>query len=192
MATDPAERFKKIFANTGRPELPDPDQPHIADLELANPAPADQEAKQFKIPDVPQVKRKFIQPDRSGPRDIIFSSEDEDDDVNAFKSSAKPSMLQKPKKIGDSKSTKPTIELSDSLEDNISPSMRCPEDVETDKMQSLPKLPVQDVDGNKATGHFCIFSLVAKFPYKYMKDPSDKVSKRFFACNKFYECEWDM
>lgn len=191
MATDPAERFKKIFANTGRPELPDPGRPHIADLELANPAPADQEVKRFKIPDVPQVKRKIIQPDRSGARDIISNSEDEDEYVNAFKSSAKPSMLQKPKKIGNSKSLKPTIKLNDTPEDNISPSMRCPED-DVDKIQSPPELPVQDVDGNKATAHFCIFSLVAKFPYKYMQDPSDKVSKRFFASNKFYEREWDM
>jgi hypothetical protein len=206
MATDPAERFNKIFAKSARPELPDPSQPHIADLELAKPASIEQEVKQSQIPDVPQVACKFSQPDRSGARDIISSSEDEDDYVNAFKS-AKPSILQKPEKNGGKRSRKATngglgkaqetqIELpghlSDSPEDTISPSMRYPEDYETGKMPSLSKLPVHDVDGNKATGHFCVFSLVAKFPYRYMKDPSDKVSKHFFAYNKFYEREWDV
>lgn len=207
MATDPAERFRNIFASSAMPELPDPSQPHIADLELAKQPPAKQEVKQFQIPDVLQVARKFAQPDRSGARDIIYGSEDEDDYVNAYMS-AKPSMLEKPKKTSGRGSRRtPTIKTlgaardtrvelpglpSDSFGDNISPSMRYPGDFETNKMQSLPHLPDRDVDGNMATGHFCIFSLVAKFPYKYMKDPSDKVSKRFFAYNKFYEREWDV
>lgn len=207
MATDPAERFRNIFANTAKPSLPQPGQPHIADLELAKPTPANPEVKPFKIPDVPQVKRKFFQPDRSGARDIISSSEDEDDYVNACKSSTKPKMLEQPKNNGGREPRKPAFEnlgdandrrvelpghLSDLSQDTHSPVMDYPGDFKTDDMQDLSKLPVHDVDGNKATGHFCIFSLVAKLPYKYMRDPNDQVSKRFFAYNKFYDREWDV
>jgi len=39
-------------------------------------------------------------------------------------------------------------------------------------------------------GHFCVWSLVAKFPYKYMKDPDSKVSRRFFASEKVFERGW--
>lgn len=182
MATDPAERFRKIFADSAKPALPDPSQTHIADLELATPQLANLELKRS-------------------------SSMNENDYVKVFKGSAKSEMPQKPKVSSSSDLRKPAVvttgdadgtkfklpyRLSGSPEDNIPPTMRYPGDFETDIMQSLPKLPVEDVDGNKATGHFCVFSLVAKFPYKYMRDSSDKVSKRFFAYNKFYEREWDM
>ena len=167
MATDPAERFKKIFANIAKPALPDPSQPHIADLELATPQLAN-----------PVGKRS--------------SSDDEHDCVKVFKGSdsTKPAVVT----TGDANGTKVNLprRLSDCSEENISPTMRYPEDFETDTTQPLPKLPVNDVDGNRVTGHFCVFSLVAKFPYKYMKDPSNAVSKGFFAYNKFYERDWDM
>ena len=39
-------------------------------------------------------------------------------------------------------------------------------------------------------GHFCIWSLVTKFPYKYMQDPDNKVSRRFFASEKIFERNW--
>lgn len=41
-------------------------------------------------------------------------------------------------------------------------------------------------------GRFCIFSQVAKFPYKYMSDPESTVSRRFFAAEKAYERNWSM
>lgn len=44
----------------------------------------------------------------------------------------------------------------------------------------------------KLIGQFCIFSQVAKFPYKYMSDPGSIVSRRFFAAEKVYERNWKM
>lgn len=41
-------------------------------------------------------------------------------------------------------------------------------------------------------GRFCIFSLVVKFPYKYMRDPNSRVSQRFFSRKKVYERNWKM
>lgn len=207
MATDPGKRFERIFANSARPALPDPGQPHIADLELAKPEPSAPEVKPFKIPDVPQVRRKFFQPDRSGARDIMSSSEDEDDYVNACRDSVKPQMLKFPESeagrktrnaasgnLGNVKETHVDLpgHLSNSSQGALSPRVIYPGDAETDDMETTSKLPTHDIVGNMATGHFCIFTLVAKFPYKYMRDPGDKVSKRFFASNKFYCREWDL
>jgi len=43
---------------------------------------------------------------------------------------------------------------------------------------------------NEPISRFCIWSLVAKFPYKYMQDPGSKVSRRFFASEKIYGRGW--
>lgn len=45
---------------------------------------------------------------------------------------------------------------------------------------------------NELVGQFCIFSQVVKFPYKYMQDPENRVSRRFFANEKIFERSWDM
>ncbi len=49
--------------------------------------------------------------------------------------------------------------------------MRYPTDLESPDMKNDTKLPTKDEDDNPVIGHFCVFSCVAKFPYKYMKDP---------------------
>lgn len=61
---------------------------------------------------------------------------------------------------------------------------------ETDEHEE--SLPASDAHGNPVTGHFCQFSLAAKFPCKYMNDSNDRVSRHFFAANKFYERTWDL
>ena len=61
------------------------------------------------------------------------------------------------------------------------------EDVSEDE-----SLLAEDTFGNVCTGHFCVFQLVAKFPYKYMVDGNDRVSRHFFASNKFYDRKWDL
>jgi hypothetical protein len=203
MGTPAAERFEKIFASTAKPALPNPTQPHIADTELAKPEPPKpNEPDNFKIPDVPQVKRKFLQESRQGARDIISGSEDKDDYVNACENDVKPDMFEQAKgesrrkpqqAVGSHKGSSKGGQLDSSVsltESSLPASMRYPEGLKASNMTK--KLPTHDIDGNKAIGHFCILSLVSKFPYKYMKDPSDQVSKRFFAANKFYAREWDM
>lgn len=52
--------------------------------------------------------------------------------------------------------------------------------------------PTLKAQGYPGTGKFCQFSLTAKFPYKYMNDSNDRVSKHFFANNKFYDRTWDV
>lgn len=53
-------------------------------------------------------------------------------------------------------------------------------------------LPTSNMQGFAVTGHYCQLHLVAKFPYKYMNDSNDRVSRHFFANNKFYDRTWDM
>jgi hypothetical protein len=58
---------------------------------------------------------------------------------------------------------------------------------------TVPDVEISAAKNNKAiVGRFCQFGLAAKFPYKYMNDSNDKVSKYFFASNKFYDHTWDL
>lgn len=41
-------------------------------------------------------------------------------------------------------------------------------------------------------GRFCIFTLVTKFPYKFMHDPNSRVSRRFFASEQVFKRNWNM
>lgn len=65
------------------------------------------------------------------------------------------------------------------------------EDFATDK-EVRKELATADEHGNPVTGHFCVLALVAKFPYKYMADGNDRVSRKFFAADKFYQRSWDL
>lgn len=56
----------------------------------------------------------------------------------------------------------------------------------------LPALSNADQQATLNMSHFCQFNLVARFPYKYIEDENDRVSRHFFANNKFFEREWDM
>ncbi|KAK5084682.1 hypothetical protein LTR05_005760 [Lithohypha guttulata] len=41
-------------------------------------------------------------------------------------------------------------------------------------------------------GRFCVFNLVTKFPYKYLQDPGNRVSKHFFAGGQIYQRNWNL
>lgn len=66
-----------------------------------------------------------------------------------------------------------------------------PEHFDTDE-EFREELPRADKHGNPITGHFCVFGLVSKFPYKYMEDGNDRVSRHFFAYGKFFDRTWDL
>ena len=44
----------------------------------------------------------------------------------------------------------------------------------------------------KIAGKYCLFNPTTKFCYKYMKDPDDRVSRRFFAADKIWNRTWDL
>jgi hypothetical protein len=216
MATSAKDRLNKLFEGKKMPTLPNPDIPHFAESELQtiSKGPHDRTIQgnghqPLHIPDVPQHPHKVAREPHQGGEGFnkLTSSDDDDDYISAFKK--KPMMLPQRSKEH-AKPGRPVIPEPDTF--------RYPKDAYTDPLAPLdhiPKsksavihlpnnpsdtknpsengdLPTGDADGNLVTGHFCIFQLVAKFPYKYMVDADDRVSRHFFANNKFYNRIWDM
>jgi hypothetical protein len=69
-----------------------------------------------------------------------------------------------------------------------------PSTTDQDKGKSVMTVDSED-DGEALPGvtkQFCQFGLAAKFPYKYMRDGNDRVSRHFFADNKFFNRTWDV
>ncbi|KAJ9620758.1 hypothetical protein H2204_012168 [Knufia peltigerae] len=185
MSTSPQSRLDRLFAGKPLPTPPVPGELHFSEKELKEisqkpcQTPAAEQCPQ-NVPTLPTS-----QPTPAA--DVWSSSEDEDDYVAAFKS--KPSMKaqnQQPTKESEHVST---IAKSSgaSIYKSSNPSMLEP--AAHDNVKSV--LDSNEQQG-KVTGEFCQFFLTAKFPYKYMNDGDDKVSKRFFAANKFYNRDWDI
>lgn len=188
MPTSKLDRLNKLFEGRERIARPDPTKTHISDLDFApKTAPTEQLSviglaaeTPWKVPETAQYPRQFAPPLRESAKpgragDMISSSES-DEYLAVF--SSRPAMKNAPVKM--LKHGKP----KDELEDDVA---RSPGDATV-----ANDLPVEDVEGNRSTGHFCPLVLVAKFPYKYMVDTNDRVSKHFFAANRFYERRWHM
>ncbi|ETI28259.1 hypothetical protein G647_00708 [Cladophialophora carrionii CBS 160.54] len=201
--TNPQTRLDRLFANSPLPPAPTPGKPHFAEKELA-----EKKAKEeppFRIGSTAEYPRQIKPTQKEGvqqARDILTSS-DEDDYICAFKK--KPSMKvpskdvkSKPRKVPEPgafgypkgavtepKGPNEYLARGKSSKRNFTDSVNEP-DSDDDH------LPTADVHGNPAVGHFCQFSLAAKFPYKYMNDTNDRVSRHFFASNKFYSRSWDL
>ena len=198
MATSKLDRLNKLFEGQQRSSFAerDPSRPHISDLDFAQDSstetstPSKQpsagmlqpQQQPWKVPDVAQYPRRVTQPPPRNGRDVDqFSSDDDDEYVRAFSAKPEPKPTAKllSQSIGDGRGTSnqhTSVEGSASDDCKIDPN----------------GLPIQDREGNNSTGHFCPLTLVAKLPYKYMTDRNDRVSKRFFADNKFYKRTWDM
>ena len=180
--TNPQDRLNRLFADSPLPPAPTPGQLHFSERELQEknaevekPLPIGSTAeypRQIKSPQSTESQRA---------RDILTSS-DEDDYVSAFKK--KPSMKTpikaKPPKsqtiikhnyFGHPKNA--TVEPEGSIQylakGKWSNSNLKHDDAVTGQSDSDDdQLPTASDQGNPATGHFCQFNLVAKFPYKYM------------------------
>jgi hypothetical protein len=186
MPTSKLDRLNKLFESDQRIAQPDHDKPHIADLDftpktstnkqaIADTAPAEET---WKMPEISQYTSKITRPPPTTRQDLdLLTSSDEDEYVAAF--SSKPTVKKPP--INILPGGKPR------RGDRQSRTMR-----RENLMVSANELSDHDVDGNPLTGHFCPLALVAKFPYKYMVDTNDRVSRHFFAQNKFYQRNWDV
>ena len=202
MTTSVQDRFNSLFFNGSKPNMIDSKDSHLFETELQQM----QQKSTWTIPEVAQYPRKVTRPvpRPAGGDDMITSSDEDDDYVSAF--SQKPKMLTPTKRArqklnhrkpsGSITLEAPTNSRSDMqgspeyLPNGKSIKATLSEDEDSDQHGSL--LPTQDKLGNRATGHFCQFNLVKKFPYKYMKDANGRVSRHFFANNKFFERTWDL
>jgi hypothetical protein len=186
MPTSKLDRLNKLFEGDQRIAQADPNKPHIADLDfipktptktqdMVDAAPAEEP---WKIPEVAQCSREITPPPPpTGPGLDLLTSSDEDEYVAAF--SSKPTAKKPPIKFLPGRKPRRGDYQGRALRrQNLT--------------ASANELSDQDVDGNPLTGHFCPLTLVAKFPYKYMVDTNDRVSRHFFAQNKFYQRKWDM
>jgi hypothetical protein len=162
--------------------------------ELEQKAAKDQQPT-WKIPATAEYPRKIIPPPKPTGTDVLSSSEDEDDYVGAFRQ--KPSMISPTKQLTKSKSNPKDTHIDPNRAIEYIPQGKVSakavkEHVVLESSNDNEGLPTSNTQGAPVIGHFCQFFLAAKFPYKYMNDRNDRVSKRFFADNKFYNRTWDM
>ena len=202
METTVQDRFANLFATARPPAVPDSSHLHLFETEQERM----QQQTGWKIPEVAQTPRQIRgpAPRPAGADDILTSEDEQDDYVSSF--SQKPKMLtftrkshQKPKRRQMSEHNadgyprdayvEPHGPMQYTQNGNFSVSV---DDKGEDSDSTYLQLRTSDKLGNPVTGHFCQFNLVKKFPYKYMVDSSNRVSRHFFANNKFFERTWDM
>ena len=186
MSTSKLDRLNKLFEGDQRIAQADPNKPHIADLDFAPKASINKQAmpdptppeEPGKVPDVSNYLGSINPPSPRAGRDLdLLTSSDEDEYVAAFAS--KPTVKKPPTNFQPSgKSRRGGYKAGTLRQGNFA--------------KLANELHDHDVDGKPLTGHFCPLSLVAKFPYKYMADTNGRVSRHFFAQNKFYERKWEM
>ena len=201
MDTSVQDRFANLFASGPMPTMPDTSKPHLFEMEQQK----IQEQSAWKIPEVAQTPRQVKGPaPRPAGADDILTSSDDDDYVSAF--SHKPKMLtvkkKTPSKAKQTKLPEPNARgypqnahIEKKLPINYIPHGKSSEPVQDDDEDTETtsrQLPTTDKLGNSVSGHFCVFKLVQKFPYKYMVDSNGRVSRHFFANNKFFERTWDL
>jgi hypothetical protein len=201
METSAEDRFGSLFTSGSKPTPHDPTKPHLFEIEQQTM----QQNSPWTIPEAAQYPRQVRGPaPKPAGGDDLFTSSEDDDYVSAF--SKKPTMLSSTKK--NQQKPKPRrmpeatargyapgahIEAKGPIKYVPTGNSANPlDDEEEDDEDGDRPLPSSDKLGNSVTGHFCQFNLVKKFPYKYMVDANDRVSRHFFANNKFFERTWDL
>ena len=208
MPTSKIDRLNKLFEGHEKPRLPPPSKPQKADRDMAPKNLTTQTPR--KIPETaPYLRPTAASPIRTGRDADQISSTDEDDYVAAFRSTPTPKTASKSKPER-RRGPKPRTEAGAwGYQEGTNNELRVPvEDIRSGSFQKEASdgqpprtsstadfeegLPMADFCGNSLNGRFCPLLLVAKFPYKYLIDRNDRVSKHFFAQNKFYDRPWDM
>ena len=205
MGTTPSDRLNQLFAGQSRPALPTPGQPHFSEQEFEQKAA--KEANFWQIPSTAQYPREIKKSASRKERNIdLFTSSDDDDYTSSFvkkpsmKSPTKKNTKPKPRNMPEPNafdcSKDAHIESKGPIEYLAKGKKPSKHNVDDEVSRSSDSdgdsIPTSDVYGNPTTGQFCQFYLAAKFPYKYMNDSNDRVSRHFFASNKFYDRSWDM
>ncbi|EXJ64326.1 hypothetical protein A1O7_00662 [Cladophialophora yegresii CBS 114405] len=201
--TNPQTRLDRLFAKSPLPPAPPAGQLHFSEKELA-----EKEAKeetQFRVGSTAEYPRQVKPPQKEEAQQAIdiLTSSDEDDYICAFKK--KPSMKAPTKNVKSKRRNMPEPDSVGHSEDAIvkpkgrieylargKSTKHTSADPVSEPDSDDVHLPTADVHGNPVIGHFCQFTLAAKFPYKYMSDTNDRVSRHFFASNKFYSRNWDL
>jgi hypothetical protein len=196
MATNPQDRLGRLFASSTLPAPSASEKPHFSEVELADKKAKDEAP--WRVPEVAQYPRKIklTQPQQPQRGHDPLTSSDDDDYTSAF--AEKPSMRTqaraKPRKMPEPTATgypEGAVETKGPIK-YLARGKRSSDSPPKEQPDDAGDLPPADTNGNPVTGRFCHFGLAAKFPYKYMNDPNDRVSRHFFAANKFYSRPWDL
>lgn len=207
MATTPQDRLAKLFAGQPLPATTASGDSHFSEKELQDKRNKDQKQPKWQIPAAAEYPRQVTRSAKPQPTsELLTSSDDDDDYISSF--SKKPSMkypseqsskskrrvMPESKALGYPKDAhtvpKGAIEYThkgkkSSTQSSQDASIELNSDKEKDTQSSDPA-------SSPLTGQFCQFVLTSKFPYKYMNDIKDRVSRHFFADSKFFNRSWDL
>lgn len=184
MTTPTRTRFDRIFKDKPKPQPPtNADEPAFWEKELAEPdRQRDTELSSEPVED--KDREVTIRKLEKGPSHAASKVNDV----------SKPGLYERSfQSSQQSKGQKDTL-----LPEEIMylPNGRRSKDVSTteptaeDKYSELISEPASS--SHEIHGRFCTFSQVVKFPYRFMHDPEDRVSRRFFAGGKIYQRNWDL
>lgn len=194
METNPQDRLAELFAGKPLPTRNKSAEPHFSEQELQEKREDGQSKPKWQLPLAAEFPRQIPKAKTSKPqptRELLTSSDDEDDYVSSF--SKKPSM--KTPAEHSATSGRPAAGKSHPVGgiEYIHEGKRS--STHSHYGQSGAR-NMSDHSSDSAAfpiaGQFCQFGLAAKFPYKYMNDTNDRVSRHFFANNKFFSRDWDL
>jgi hypothetical protein len=201
METSPQDRFAALCPSALSPAASDANHQHLFEIEQDS-MRCSQPKTAWRIPDAPQVARTVRKPaPKMAGGDPVKSSDEVDDYLSAFVEKPKvtkktnikpkPRTLPEPNAHGYPKDAyiEPKQPLAYLPQGKSSYTAGDGGSITHHPPRSLP---TTDHFGNSVIGHFCPAHLVKTFPYKYMKDDNNRVSKRFFASDKFFERNWDL
>jgi hypothetical protein len=194
METSATDRLTILFGKRQLPRRPTGNEQTFAERELAD---LNEKAAKWSIPNTAKYPRKIQgrTPQIASGGNVDSDSDDDDGYSAAFQTTTistkskrrshhqAPRVMPEPNAFGYDISQVPKKETIACI-GNFDGSN------EIDPHEDV--LPRIDDHGNGATGHFCQLSLVTKFPYKYMADGNDRVSRRFFAGQRIWERTWDL
>ena len=203
MSTAPKDRLNQLFAGKLPSERASSTEPHFSEKELEEKKLRDQQPKKWEIPAAAEYPRKIKKPAAPQPSNDLLTSSDDDDYVNAFahkpsiktqSANSKCRVMPEPNAFGypkdapiESKASIEYIPTGKKSSKNASKASS-----EGPKPLDTSCSPLEYGSQPPVTVQFCQFTLAAKFPYKYMNDSNDRVSRHFFASNKFYSRMWNL
>lgn len=162
-------RFDQIFKGKTRPEAPDIEQPHFAELELIATSKLAQDLAAAH-------KQSQVLQDSFGGADAPNVT------MKSKTATDTPSSQSRPRNRGSSEHEQ-TKYIGHDMDHGDAP-------VDGDEDRTREQEP--ESSSKKLLARYCSFALVLKFPYKYMQDPDDKVSQAFFAREQAYVRNWDL
>lgn len=194
MTTPAQERLSKLFAKTPLPPKPPLPVPVSEQVEVEQ-QPLTKDTTTSSEPHNPLLEMASNRPQQRRVNDNINNSSGDDDDYVA--------MFKKPKaNVQHRREPESKRDMIDDTRvecaDPLVPIKSLPEGKKSSRTTKSNTEPSSNDDfdhddaGQRLVGRFCPFSLVTKFPYKYMQDGNDRVSKRYFAGGKIYLRTWDL